>query len=69
MPTIYKLVIRPLKYKLISGPRGRLLLTGVRGMRYGGIIVVIIKREKTRFAKNRGFSALRPLLIIAYYSK
>jgi hypothetical protein len=38
-------------------------------MRYGGIIVVIIKREKTRFAKNRGFSALRPLLIIAYYSK
>jgi hypothetical protein len=32
-------------------------------------MVVIIKRERTRFAKNRGFGALGPLLIIAYCRK
>jgi hypothetical protein len=29
-------------------------------------MVVMMKRERTRFAKNRGFGALGPLLIIAY---
>jgi hypothetical protein len=66
MPAIYKPAICPLEYGLISGPRGRLPLTGVRGVRCGGIMVVMIKRERTRFAKNRGFGALGPLLIIAY---